>query len=138
WPAIPRPAFGPSPFTRRRVSTSCSSSWRPRRCLTTWPGRPPRGPAPTSPPRSRRRSAARRRHVPPRTRDRAGGTAGHARRRALIPVRADVLLVGAGPIGLGAAWRLEELGHRDWWLCEAEACAGGLASSVTDEHGFTW
>ena len=53
-------------------------------------------------------------------------------------MRADVLIVGAGPTGLGAAWRLEELGHRDWWLCEAEASAGGLASSVTDEHGFTW
>ena len=56
----------------------------------------------------------------------------------LTAVRADVLIVGAGPTGLGAAWRLDELGHRDWWLCEAEASAGGLASSVTDEHGFTW
>ncbi len=35
WRAIPRPAFGPSPFTRPRASTSCSSSWRPRRCPTT-------------------------------------------------------------------------------------------------------
>jgi 6-phosphogluconolactonase len=30
-----RPAFGASPFTRRPAWTSCSSSWRPRRCPTT-------------------------------------------------------------------------------------------------------
>lgn len=49
-----------------------------------------------------------------------------------------MLIVGAGPTGLGAAWRLDQLGHRDWLLCEAEGEAGGLASSVVDEHGFTW
>lgn len=49
-----------------------------------------------------------------------------------------MLIVGAGPTGLGAAWRLDQLGHRDWLLCEALAEAGGLASSVVDEHGFTW
>jgi len=50
----------------------------------------------------------------------------------------DILIVGAGPTGLGAAWRLDALGHRDWLLCEAAAAAGGLAGSVVDEHGFTW
>ncbi|MFQ5668096.1 MAG: protoporphyrinogen/coproporphyrinogen oxidase [Candidatus Binatia bacterium] len=50
----------------------------------------------------------------------------------------ETLIVGAGPTGLGAAWRLAQLGCEDWYLCEAEATAGGLASSVTDEHGFTW
>ena len=50
----------------------------------------------------------------------------------------DILIVGAGPTGLGAAWKLDELGHEDWCLCEAQPSAGGLASSVIDEHGFTW
>lgn len=50
----------------------------------------------------------------------------------------EVLIVGAGPTGLGAAWKLDALGHRDWCLCEAGTTAGGLASSVVDEHGFTW
>ena len=47
-------------------------------------------------------------------------------------------ILGAGPAGLGAAWRLEELGHRDWFLLEAEDAPGGLASSHVDEQGFTW
>ncbi len=50
----------------------------------------------------------------------------------------DVLIVGAGPTGLGAAWRLRSRGHADWLLCEGAAAAGGLAGSVLDEHGFTW
>ena len=50
----------------------------------------------------------------------------------------DILIVGAGPTGLGAAWRLDALGHSDWLLCEAAEAAGGLAASVVDEHGFTW
>ena len=50
----------------------------------------------------------------------------------------DVLVVGAGPTGLGAAWKMIQDGFEDWLLCEAETSAGGLASSVTDEHGFTW
>ena len=50
----------------------------------------------------------------------------------------DILIVGLGPTGLGAAWRLSALGHHDWLACEAEAEAGGLAGSHIDEHGFTW
>lgn len=53
-------------------------------------------------------------------------------------MRIDVLIVGAGPTGLGAAWRLDARGHRDWLLVEADAVPGGLARSVVDEHGFTW
>ena len=49
-----------------------------------------------------------------------------------------VLVVGAGPTGLGAAWRLEELGCRDWQLLEAAATPGGLAASFVDDKGFTW
>lgn len=49
-----------------------------------------------------------------------------------------VLIVGAGPTGLGAACRLHELGHPRWTLCEAAPHAGGLASSIVDARGFTW
>ena len=49
-----------------------------------------------------------------------------------------LLIIGAGPTGLGAAWRLVARGETDWQLCDAAPHAGGLAGSVTDEHGFTW
>jgi protoporphyrinogen oxidase len=49
-----------------------------------------------------------------------------------------ILILGAGPTGLGAAHRLHELGHRDWALAEREDHFGGLADSVRDDHGFTW
>jgi len=49
-----------------------------------------------------------------------------------------VLIVGAGPTGLGAAWRLLGRGESDWLLCEAANDAGGLAGSIVDEAGFTW
>jgi protoporphyrinogen oxidase len=48
------------------------------------------------------------------------------------------IIVGAGPTGLGAAWRLHELGHEDWLIVEAAAEAGGLARSFVDDMGFTW
>ncbi|MBI5154290.1 FAD-dependent oxidoreductase [Candidatus Poribacteria bacterium] len=48
------------------------------------------------------------------------------------------LIIGAGPTGLGAARRLEELGQHDWLLVERQAEAGGLAGSFTDDAGFTW
>jgi protoporphyrinogen oxidase len=50
----------------------------------------------------------------------------------------DILIIGAGPTGLGAAWQLDKIGHHDWLLYEASDHPGGLASSVVDEHGFTW
>ena len=49
-----------------------------------------------------------------------------------------VLVIGAGPTGLGAAWRLNELGHANWVLLETSDHPGGLASSIVDERGFTW
>ncbi|MDH4350230.1 MAG: NAD(P)-binding protein, partial [Gemmatimonadota bacterium] len=45
-----------------------------------------------------------------------------------------IVIVGAGPTGLGAAWRLQELGHTDWDLYERAETAGGLASSVVDDQ----
>src|SRR5258708_38936520 len=49
-----------------------------------------------------------------------------------------IVIVGAGPAGLGAAYRLAELGHDDWEVFERDDHVGGLASSYTDEHGFIW
>lgn len=49
-----------------------------------------------------------------------------------------ILILGAGPTGLGAAWRLHALGATNWTLLEAADGAGGLASSVVDVNGFTW
>ena len=49
-----------------------------------------------------------------------------------------IVIIGGGPTGLGAANRLDELGHDDWVLLEAADSFGGLASSVVDPQGFTW
>jgi protoporphyrinogen oxidase len=48
------------------------------------------------------------------------------------------IIVGAGPTGLGAAWRLHELGHEDWLVVDGAHEAGGLARSFVDGKGFTW
>jgi UDP-galactopyranose mutase len=49
-----------------------------------------------------------------------------------------LVIIGAGPTGLGAAYRLRELGHDDWVLLEAADGPGGLARSFTDSAGFTY
>jgi len=49
-----------------------------------------------------------------------------------------IAIIGAGPTGLGVAWRLQELGLNDWTLFEKESYAGGLAASFHDTSGFTW
>lgn len=49
----------------------------------------------------------------------------------------ELLILGAGPTGLGAAMRAEALGL-DWRLVEAADSPGGLASSFVDAQGFTW
>ncbi len=49
-----------------------------------------------------------------------------------------ILIVGAGPTGLGAAYRLRQIGLTDFALIEASDNVGGLARSYTDENGFTW
>jgi protoporphyrinogen oxidase len=55
---------------------------------------------------------------------------GHSREKC------DILVIGAGPAGLGAADRLEASGA-DWLLVEKEARVGGLAGSF-EQEGFTW
>jgi protoporphyrinogen oxidase len=49
-----------------------------------------------------------------------------------------ILIIGGGPTGLGAAYRLKELGYTNFHLYERSGHIGGLASSFTDEKGFTW
>ena len=48
----------------------------------------------------------------------------------------DVLIVGSGPTGLGAATRLHQLGKTDWLLCDAFSEAGGLACTDVTPEGF--
>lgn len=55
-----------------------------------------------------------------------------------LPAGARILVIGAGPTGLGAAWRLRELGHTSFTVLEAQPYAGGLAHSFVDDAGFTW
>jgi protoporphyrinogen oxidase len=50
----------------------------------------------------------------------------------------NVVIIGAGPTGLGAAYRLQELGVESYTLVEGHAGPGGLAASIVDDHGFTW
>lgn len=49
-----------------------------------------------------------------------------------------IIVLGAGPTGIGAAWRLAEHGHPDWLLIDAADRPGGLSMSVVDDAGFTW
>ncbi len=49
-----------------------------------------------------------------------------------------VVILGAGPTGLGAGYRLKELGHSNFRIYERDDHAGGLASSFVDPQGFTW
>jgi protoporphyrinogen oxidase len=49
-----------------------------------------------------------------------------------------IVIIGAGPTGLGSAWRLVELGFSNWQLLDRSETPGGLASSVVDQQGFTW
>jgi protoporphyrinogen oxidase len=48
------------------------------------------------------------------------------------------VILGAGPTGLGAAYRLAERGEKDFEIFERAPQIGGLASSFEDSKGFTW
>lgn len=49
-----------------------------------------------------------------------------------------IVIIGAGPTGLGSAHHLNSLGHESWQLIESQPFSGGLASSFVDDQGFTW
>ena len=49
-----------------------------------------------------------------------------------------ILIIGAGPTGLGAATHLSRINHADWALFERHGYVGGLSASFIDEANFTW
>ncbi|MGE3107633.1 MAG: NAD(P)/FAD-dependent oxidoreductase [Phycisphaerales bacterium] len=49
-----------------------------------------------------------------------------------------IIIIGAGPTGLGAGYRLKELGYTNFHIYERHAYIGGLAHSFVDDKGFTW
>ena len=49
-----------------------------------------------------------------------------------------IVIVGAGPTGLGAGYRLRELGYDNFLMLEARDRVGGLASSETSANGFIY
>lgn len=50
----------------------------------------------------------------------------------------NILILGAGPCGLGAAYHLHKLGHAHWQLFERNGYVGGLPASFLDYCGFAW
>ncbi|MFZ2024799.1 MAG: FAD-dependent oxidoreductase [Microgenomates group bacterium] len=54
-------------------------------------------------------------------------------------IHQHIVILGAGPCGLGAAWELKKKGATtSFHVYEATDHVGGLSSSVTDAKGFTW
>ncbi len=49
-----------------------------------------------------------------------------------------IAIIGSGPTGLGAAYRLQQLGVTDFMMYEMRDYIGGLASSFQDDKGFWW
>ena len=52
--------------------------------------------------------------------------------------RCKYLIIGAGPTGLGAAYRLNQLGESQFQVIEKTDRFGGLATAFVDKNGFTW
>uniref|UniRef100_A0A7S3R1H1 Amine oxidase domain-containing protein n=1 Tax=Dunaliella tertiolecta TaxID=3047 RepID=A0A7S3R1H1_DUNTE len=50
--------------------------------------------------------------------------------------KVDILILGTGPTGLGAATRLNQLGHEDWLIIDQAPEAGGLACTDITPEGF--
>jgi protoporphyrinogen oxidase len=61
----------------------------------------------------------------------------HPAQNTTTPVEVDVLIIGGGPTGLGAALHLEKAAA-NWTLLEANDYLGGLSASFVDDKGFTW
>ena len=48
----------------------------------------------------------------------------------------DVLVIGAGPTGLGAAKRLNQINDQSWMIVDSNEVPGGLASTDVTREGF--
>ncbi|MBL9000987.1 MAG: FAD-dependent oxidoreductase [Phycisphaerae bacterium] len=70
------------------------------------------------------------------------GAQGHTPHIRHLAARADdqprIVVIGAGPTGLGAGYRLQELGYTNFTVYESLPFVGGLAHSFVDPVGFTW
>lgn len=53
-------------------------------------------------------------------------------------VSVEILILGAGPTGLGAALQLHKKGIEKWLLVDAQDRPGGMAVTEKDEAGFHW
>ena len=49
-----------------------------------------------------------------------------------------IIILGAGPTGLGAAYQLQKLDYKNWRIYEKNNYVGGLSASFCDEKGFVW
>ncbi|ETS83953.1 hypothetical protein PFICI_05829 [Pestalotiopsis fici W106-1] len=50
----------------------------------------------------------------------------------------DILVIGAGPTGLGAAKRLQQLNSASWLIVDSNETPGGLASTDVTPEGFLY
>ncbi|KNZ56925.1 hypothetical protein VP01_2286g7 [Puccinia sorghi] len=53
-----------------------------------------------------------------------------------MPTQVDLLIIGAGPTGLGAARRLHQLKNESYLVVDEQSEAGGLASTDVTTEGF--
>jgi protoporphyrinogen oxidase len=49
-----------------------------------------------------------------------------------------IVIIGAGPTGLGAAYRLKEQGYKNFVIYEKNSYVGGLCATFKDSKGFRW
>ncbi|KUJ15516.1 FAD/NAD(P)-binding domain-containing protein [Mollisia scopiformis] len=56
----------------------------------------------------------------------------------MADINVDVLVIGAGPTGLGAAKRLNQIDGPSWMIIDSNATPGGLASTDVTPEGFLY
>ncbi|KAJ1338168.1 hypothetical protein MN608_01026 [Microdochium nivale] len=56
----------------------------------------------------------------------------------MADINVDVLIIGAGPTGLGAAKRLNQINGPSWLILDSSDKAGGLASTDVTPEGFLY